>query len=97
MERINAQSLGDLLRQAVEESQGAFRFDEINAINAWPAVIGPAIAAKTTKPYIKKGVMTIRVPSAPLRHELNMMRTAIAAAINREIDKEIVKDLRFTG
>lgn len=97
MERREAQSLGDLLRQAVEESRGAFGFDEINAINAWPIVIGQPIASKTLPPYIKKGVMTIRVPAAPLRHELNMMRTAIARAINNEIEKEVVKELRFIG
>lgn len=97
MERTEAQSLGDLLRQAIEENQAAFRFDERNAINAWPRVIGQGIAAKTLRPYIKNGVMTIRVPAAPLRHELNMMRSQIAAAINREIEKEVVRELRFIG
>lgn len=97
MERTEAQSLGDLLRQAIEENRAAFRFDEINAINAWPKVIGAAIASKTLRPYIKNGVMTIRVPDAPLRHELNMMRSQIAAAINVETGKDTVKELKFTG
>lgn len=97
MERTEAQSLGDLLRQAIEENQSAFRYDEINAIKAWPLTVGEAIASKTMRPYIKNGVMTIRVPAAPLRHELNMMRSQIATAINAHIGKEIVKELRFTG
>ena len=97
MQRTEAQSLGDLLRQAIEENQSAFRFDEINAIKAWPVVIGQAIAAKTLRPFIKNGVMTIRVPAAPLRHELNMMRSQLARAINAAINKEVVKDLRFLG
>lgn len=103
MERQEAKSLGDLLRQAVEESQGAFGFDEINAINAWPVVIGSGIARKTMRPYVKAGVMYIRVPAAPLRHELNMMRTALMQAINREASRdydtprEIIKELRFVN
>lgn len=97
MERTEAQSLGELLRQAIEENRSAFRFDEINAINAWPKVIGGAISARTLRPVIKAGVMTIRVPAAPLRHELNMMRSQIAAAINAEVGKETVKELKFTG
>lgn len=97
MKRVEAQSLGELLRQAVEENQSAMRFDEINAIEAWPRVIGLDIASKTLRPYIKNGVMTIRVPAAPLRQELNMMRSSIARAINRETGKETVKELRFTA
>ena len=97
MKRVEAQSLGELLRQAVEENQAAMRFDEINAIEAWPRVIGLDIASKTLRPYIKNGVMTIRVPAAPLRQELNMMRSSIARAINRETGKETVKELRFTA
>lgn len=97
MERTDAVSLGDLLRQAIEENQAAFRFDEINAINAWPAVIGRDIARKTFKPFIRGGVMTIRVPAAPLRQELNMMRSLLAKAINSEVGKDVVKELRFLG
>lgn len=97
MKRYDPVSLGDLLRQAVEENRNAFRFDEINAINAWPKVIGAAIAAKTLRPYIKGGVMTIRVPAAPLRHELNMLRSRLAVAINAEAGADVVKELRFIG
>lgn len=97
MERYEPQSLGDLMRQAVEESLTTPRFDELNAIHAWPKVIGQEIAAKAGRPFIKNGVMTIRVFAAPLRHELNMMRSQIAAAINAETGKPTVKELRFNG
>lgn len=97
MEHKEAESLADVLRQAIEENQSAFRFDEMEAINAWPRVIGQDMAKKTMRPYIRNGRMIIRVPSPPLRQELNMMRSAIAKAINAEVGKEIVTDLRFTG
>ena len=97
MERKDAESIGDLLRRAIEENQAAFRFDDIEAMNAWPKVVGHEVARKTMRPFIKNGVMTIRVPSPPLRQELNMMRSAIARAINSEVGKEVVKDLRFVG
>ena len=97
MERKEPQSLGDLLRQAIEENQAAFRFDEINAIKAWPSVMGAGIASKTLRPVIKNGLMTIRVLSAPLRQELNMVRSQIARAINEEVGKDVVKEIRFTG
>lgn len=95
MERKEAQSIGDLLRQAIEENQNAFRYDEINAINAWPKIVGKGIASRTLRPFLKEGLMTIRVAEAPLRQELNMMRSTLARAINAEVGKEIVKEIRF--
>lgn len=95
MKRYEPQSVGDLLRQAVEESLSTPKFDELNAIHAWPRVIGVEIARRAGRPYMKNGRMTISVPSAPLRQELNMMRSQIAAAINAEVGKPTVTDLRF--
>ena len=97
MKRYEPESLGDLLRQAIEDSLTAPKLDEIESINAWPRVIGADLARRASKPYMKNGVMTIRIQAAPLRHELNMMRSAIAAAINRETGKDTVKELRFTS
>lgn len=97
MERYEAMSLGDLLRREIEENQAAYRFDEINALNAWPKIVGQAVASKTLRPFIRNGVMTIRVPAAPLRQELNMVRSSIAAAINNEVGKPVVKELKFVG
>lgn len=95
MERQEAKSLGELLREAIEENRAAFRFDEINAINAWPVVIGAGIASKTMRPFVKDGLMTIRVPSASLRQELNMMRSNLARAINAEVGKDVIKEIKF--
>lgn len=97
MKRYEPESLGDLLRQAIEESMTAPKLDELDSINAWPPVIGADIARRTSRPFMKNGVMTIRVQAAPLRHELNMMRSAIASALNRHTGKETVKELRFTN
>ena len=97
MERREAQSLGDLLRQEIENSRSAPLLDELNAVNAWPKVVGRDLAAKTLRPFVKNGVMTIRVPSAPLRQELSMMRSQLIGAINAELGKEVIRELRFRG
>lgn len=97
MERYEPQRLGDLLRKEIENSLAAPLLDELNAVNAWPRVIGRDVAAKSLKPFIRKGVMTVRVPGAALRQELNMMRSSIAGAINAEVGKVVVKELKFIG
>lgn len=95
MKRYETESIGDILRQAIEESRNSRRYAEISAINTWPKVIGRELAAKTMRPVVKNGVMTIKVPAAPLRQELNMARSALAAAINKEIGKEIISEIKF--
>lgn len=97
MKRREPESLGDVLRQAIEENRSAFRFDEMTAISTWPVIVGREVASRTMRPFIKDGVMTIRVPAAPLRQELNMMRSKLARAINAEVGKDVVKELRFSG
>lgn len=97
MQRHEAESLGDILRRAIDESNATERLDEWEAVKSWPIVVGEELARKTSKPVMKNGRMTIGVPSAPLRHELNMMRSHFAAAINREVGKDIVKELEFRG
>ena len=95
MKRYEAESIGDILRQAIEESQNSRRYAEITAINAWPVVIGQDLSRKTLKPTVKNGVMTVKVPSAALRQELNMMRSPLAAAINKHVGKPIITELKF--
>lgn len=95
MKRYESESIGDILRQAIEESQNSRRFAEISAVNAWPRIIGSELAAKTLRPTVKNGVMTIKVPAAPLRQELNMHRTSLAKALNDEVGKEIISEIRF--
>lgn len=97
MKRTEAESIGDLLRRAIEQSRSGPLLDEIDSVNAWPKVIGLELAAKTMRPMMKKGVMTIRVPSAPLRQELNMMRSMLAQALNAETGKPTVTELKFIG
>ena len=95
MRRYEPESIGDILRQAIEESHNSNRYAELEAINSWPRVVGGSIASKTLRPTVKNGVMTVKVPAAPLRQELNMMRSTIAEAINRHVGKDIIKELKF--
>lgn len=97
MERCKTVSLGDVLRSAIEESEMGRMMDEAQVIKAWPMVIGAQIAAKSPRPTVKRGVMTVRIYSAGLRQELTMMRSRLKDALNRVVGKEIIEDLRFTS
>lgn len=97
MERKDPELLSDILRNAIEETMTHRRFDEITAIQLWPSVIGRELAEKSPRPVVKNGVMTIRIFSAPLRQELNMRRSSLAAALNKAVGKDVIKEIKFTG
>lgn len=97
MERKDICSVGDVLRQAISESDLDGRLDEIKAAAAWPAIIGRDIAMQTLRPYVKRGAMTIRVADPGLRHELSMHRSALIDAFNSIVGRQVITSLRFTS
>lgn len=93
MKRQESVAIGDVLRKAIDDAQLSGHLDELRAAQYWPAIVGPEIAAICGKPYIINGNMTIRIPDASLRHELNMNRSRIIGEFNRIMGKEVVKSL----
>ena len=97
MQRYDPQSVGDVLRDLLDETSLQNRMDELKAADLWKLVAGPAIAELTSKPYVKNGVMSIGVPNASLRNELLMNRSRLREIINKNIGKEIITEIRFTS
>lgn len=95
MKRTEPEAIGDVLRLMIQECNMAGRLDECRAVELWPLIMGKRIARLTSRPRISCGVMIVDVESASLRHELNMNRSGIIEAINRELGKEVVKSARF--
>ena len=87
MERKNIESIGDVLRMAIEESRMTGRLDECR--------VGPDLASQCARPQIRKGVMTVKVQRAPLRQELAMHRSSLMRAINTTLGKTVVTELRI--
>ncbi|MDE7159743.1 MAG: DUF721 domain-containing protein [Muribaculaceae bacterium] len=97
MERRDFQTVGDVLRQALEESRMTDRLDEVRAAAAWEAVVGTHIASLTARPWVSKGIMTVRTPDASLRQELMMSRSALVRNINAAVGRQVITDIRFTS
>lgn len=95
MKRNDPESIGNVLRLVIQESNMSAGLDEAKAIRYWPAVIGEPIARQCGRPFVKNGVMTITVANAALRHELNMNRSTLAGHINRLVGNDILKEIKF--
>lgn len=95
MKRTEPESIGDVLRLTIQESNMTGRIDECRAIELWPQLMGERMASKMSRPKVSCGVMVVYVDSAVLRQELNMRRTGIIEAINSRLGKEVIKSIRF--
>ena len=97
MERKIPQSVGDVLRDLLEETSLQNRMDELRAADMWASIVGKEIAALTSRPAVKNGIMSVGVPNASLRNELHMSRSTLRELINRKSGKEIITEIRFTS
>ena len=97
MKRYSPESVGDVLRNLLEETSLQNRMDELKAASLWKSIVGQTIAEVTGAPSVKNGVMSVGVPNASLRQELHMNRSKLIALINRHFDTNIISEIRFTS
>ena len=95
MERKDPESVGDVLRNLLEETSLQGRMYELKAVELWPKVAGSVIASECKKPSVKNGVMSIGVANASLRNDLHMNRSRLRAVINEYLGKEIITEIKF--
>jgi predicted nucleic acid-binding Zn ribbon protein len=83
--------MGNMLRDYnIEE-----KYNESRLIGDWKDIMGPAIASRTTRLFIRDRVLHIQVNSAPLRQEMSMSRDIILQRLEEAAGKRIVDDVRI--
>lgn len=97
MERKIPQSVGDVLRNLLDETSLQGRMDELKAADLWPSVVGSQIASQCRKPVVRNGIMSIGIPNASLRNELHFNRSRMIAIINDMIGKKIIQEIKFVS
>ena len=65
------------------------------AIDVWEETVGKAISQNTETIAVEKGVLTIKSRNATWRQELQLQNTSIIRKLNKELNKNIIKDIRF--
>jgi len=62
-------------------------------LNAWPEVVGNAIAHRTSRMEIKKRVLYVYMNSSVARSEIMAIRHSIVKALNEKAGKKIIEDI----
>ncbi len=95
MRKSNEQSLGEVIKQWLRESNNEEKITEMRINTAWAKVMGDMIYKQTKNLVYKNKTLTVYLRSAPLREELSMARTKIIANINKEIGPDTVNEVYF--
>jgi predicted nucleic acid-binding Zn ribbon protein len=76
--------LGDALRRFLDSQGLAKRVGQTNAMEAWPSVVGPAVAA-AARPLavLGDGTLLVAVRSSAWMNELSLMERDLLDALNR--------------
>ena len=65
------------------------------AIDVWEEAVGKAISQNTETVSVEKGVLNIKTRNATWRQELQLQKTNIIRKLNKKLNKNIIKDIRF--
>ena len=95
MRKTNEQSLGDVIRQWLKQSNMEEKITEVRINASWEKIMGSDIQKLTEKLVYRKKVLTVYLRSAPLREELSMAKTKIVQMINKEAGSNVVDEVIF--
>lgn len=97
MKRSEPQVLREILEETIRECDMEQELLRYRACSLWGQLMGQHIADSSGKPFFRGSVMYVSIHNASLRHELMMMRSSIAEALNNALKQRVVTEIRFIG
>ena len=96
MKRINAQSIGEILREFFAQNpEIGRRLAEVRLVKAWREVLGPGVTKETRRIYVREGTLHVVLNSAVLRSELMMWRDRLVRTLNERAGADVICEIRF--
>ncbi len=94
--RINEfQSMKDILKDMLEESNLQKGIDQIAVKEAWLEVMGQGVMAYTDAIELKKNILIVRLTSSALREELSYGKEKIRNMMNENLNKTVINNIKL--
>ena len=93
--RADTSTVGEAMRDLLDAYKLTARYEQTQLIQSWERLMGPPIARRTDKLFIKDQKLYVKLNSAPLKQELNMSKSKILAVFLQEFGEVIVTDVIF--
>jgi len=94
MER--GEHIGPVIERTLKRLRLWQRLRETDAVQLFREAVGEEIARQAQAVGIDNGKLTVRVPSAVWRQELQFRQKEIAAALNEALGSNVVREIFFT-
>jgi predicted nucleic acid-binding Zn ribbon protein len=99
MDEVRRTSNETPLGQVIDKLMKAYRLDgklkELDVLEAWPEMMGIAVANRTKELFIKNKVLHIHLDSSVMRDELAHGKQIIIQRINEKAGFEMITDIWF--
>lgn len=95
MKRNNAEPIGKLIQQFLRQESLESPLNEQRLLDAWPQILGPAIASYTKELYIRNQILYVHLTSAALRQELMMGRELLVRNLNQKVGATVITNITF--
>lgn len=93
MRRNKTLTLREVLNDLIDEYRIGPKLREASVINLWSEVTGKAISSRTSKIYIRDGVLHVYLTSSVVKNELMMLREALRQRLNKDAGEEVVREI----
>jgi predicted nucleic acid-binding Zn ribbon protein len=93
--RAGTSPLKEVIDQMLNVYQLKGKYTETYLVDSWSRIMGPAIARRTSKIYVKDRKLFIKINSAPLKNELAMSKSKILEILNREVKEALLEEVVF--
>ncbi|WP_460974836.1 DciA family protein [Spirosoma knui] len=88
-------TLKDAIGQLLKTYQLQTRFNETYLEAFWGRMMGPAIASRTNRLYVRDRKLHIEIASAPLRNELVNAKQKLIQLVNKDMGSDVIDDVIF--
>lgn len=85
----------DAISQLLKAYQLQTRFNETYLEAFWGRMMGPAIASRTNRIYVRDRKLHIEIGSAPLRNELVNAKQKLIQLVNKDMGTDVIEDVVF--
>jgi len=92
----NEKHLGDVIDKLLKAYNLEDKMKELDLLEAWPDLMGKAVAHRTKSIEIKNQKLLLKIDSSVMREQLHIGKQVIIQRVNEFMGKEVIRDVWFS-
>jgi predicted nucleic acid-binding Zn ribbon protein len=87
--------LGALLEGVLANMDVRVRFRELQAVLAWPQIVGQVVAAHCEAEVARDGVLIVAADTPAWAHELQMRERELLELVSKQVGSGVIREIHF--